>query len=640
MNMAKRTSNPSASAPHASVSGSSTSSSTISRTGTATILRVAGPIVVSKGEFAMHDIVLVGKERLAGEVIRIDGDNATIQVYEETTGLAPGEPVESTGKPLMAELGPGLLGSIFDGIQRPLSGLAAREGASIGRGIHLNALDRRRAWDFIPSVKRGDAVRPGQAIGSVEEFPGFRHYILIPPDVEGTIDTIKKGAFTVEDTIGTLTYDDGHGRKLLVPLRLMHSWPVRRPRPVVRKRLLDTPLITGQRVIDTLFPIAKGGTAVVSGPFGSGKTVLQQQLAKWSDADIIVYIGCGERGNEMTEVITDMPKLKDPRSGRMLSARTVLVANTSNMPVAARESSLFTGAAIAEYFRDMGYDVALMADSTSRWAEALREIGSRIGEMPGEEGFPAHLGSGIAAFYERAGSVVRLGDPDGRPGSLTIIGAVSPPGGDFFEPVTQASLRVAKVFLALDARIAQQRHFPSVSWLEAYSLYEPALRDWHAQHVGKEWSVLVGKVRALLQEEARLLEIARMVGTDTLPQQQQFTLHAARLVREGLLQQQALDERETFCPLERSYRMMQVLVKYYEAGGAAIASGTAITDLLSRRIDHRIFGLRTAQETFESDANAVGQEISSLSGEVPYGKLLDEETSDGASPDREDGGER
>lgn len=586
------------------------------------ITRVFGSVVVARPlAIAMNEIVRVGEQKLLGEVIRIKGDTATIQLYEDSAGLRPGEPVIGTGHPLIVELGPGLLDNVFDGIQRPLSSLLDEQGAFMGCGAVMPPLDRKKRWRFNPVVRDGMQVTGGQRIGYVEEFAGFKHHIMVPHGLKGTIRSLRGGEFTVDevlcDIVGTTPSTTGK-------VRMMQSWPVRTPRPIARKHAPTTPLITGQRVIDALFPVAKGGTAIVSGPFGSGKTVLQHQLAKWSDADIIVYVGCGERGNEMTEVLVEFPRLKDPRSGKPLMQRTALIANTSNMPVAAREASVYTGATIAEYFRDMGYDVALMADSTSRWAEALREISSRLGEMPVEEGYPAYLTTRIAEFYERAGVVTPLGAADntannttsaaaGTVGSLTIIGAVSPPGGDFFEPVTQASLRVVKTFWALDARIAQQRHFPSIHWLSAYSLYRATLRDWYDRNAGPAWNIDVTTIISLLQEESRLLEIVRLVGSDALPDSQRFTLHTTRLIREGFLQQEARDERETYCSLARTQRMLRVLIEYHAAGKQAIAHGASVQDIVLRKVDVAIFSLRHApDDAFDANMAVINADIAAI----------------------------
>ena len=567
----------------------------------AKLYRIAGPVAVATGlDAKMYDVVLVGDEKLLGEVIQIVGERTIIQVYEDTSGLKPGEPVINTGKPLTVDLGPGLLTSIYDGIQRPLPELIKSMGDFIKRGARVPGLDENKKWKFVATAKNG-TITAGSILGHVEEVPGFKHYIMVPPDVNGTLSGLKSGDFTVNETIGTIS-----GYNINVQLKLKQTWPVRLARPVKDKLAPDKPLITGQRIMDTLFPIAKGGTAIISGPFGAGKTVNQQQLAKWSDADIIVYVGCGERGNEMTEVLVEFPELKDPRNGAPLMNRTVLIANTSNMPVAAREASIYTGITIAEYFRDMGYDVAMMADSTSRWAEALREISSRLEEMPGEEGYPAYLASRIAAFYERAAYVTPLGTD--KPSSLSIIGAVSPPGGDFFEPVTQSSLRVAKAFWALDAKIAQKRHFPSINWLEGYTLYNRVLEPWYKEHLAPDWRARVERISSLLQEEAQLLEIVQLVGSDALPESQQLTLQVSRLIREGLLQQSAFDPLESYCPLKKSYHLMRLMVTYHEEGGKALAAGAKFSDITALKLNEQIFKYKFSTD-FEKDAATLEQEI-------------------------------
>lgn len=561
------------------------------------LYRIAGPVAVAKGlDAKMYDVVLVGNEKLLGEVIQIVQEKTIIQVYEDTSGLKPGEPVVNTGKPLTVELGPGLLTSIYDGIQRPLPALIQQMGNFISRGARIPGLDEKKKWKFTATAKNGEKIGPGQILGFVEEVQGFKHYILVPPNKEGTLNGLKSGIFTVNDQIATLTTE----KKEQIKLYLKHEWPVRSPRSVARKLAPNTPLITGQRVVDTLFPIAKGGTAIVSGPFGAGKTVTQQQLAKWSDADIIIYVGCGERGNEMTEVLVEFPELKDPRNGAPLMNRTVLIANTSNMPVAAREASIYTGVTIAEYFRDMGYDVALMADSTSRWAEALREISSRLEEMPGEEGYPAYLASRVAEFYERAALVVPLSATEEKPSSLSIIGAVSPPGGDFFEPVTQSSLRVAKAFWALDAKIAQKRHFPSINWLEGYTLYTKILEPWYNKHMAEDWTKHVEKISTLLQEEAQLLEIVQLVGSDALPENQQLTLLTAKLIREGLLQQSAYDQLESYCPLKKSYMLMRLMVTLHEEGTKALQAGAKFTAIEQLKLHEKIFKFKFST-TYEKE---------------------------------------
>jgi len=543
------------------------------------LYRIAGPVVVAKGiKPRMYDVCRVGNENLMGEVIQLDGEKTIIQVYEDTSGIKPGEPVINTGDPLNVELGPGMLGSIYDGIQRPLPVLLKQMGDFIKRGVDAPGLDSAKKWDFKASVKNGDNITGGQIIGEVEENPGIMHKILVPPNQKGKIVEIHSGIFTVNDAVGTL--DNGF------KLRLKHNWPVRVPRPVNAKLKPDSPLITGQRVFDALFPLAKGGVAAIPGPFGAGKTVSQQQLAKWSDADIIVYVGCGERGNEMTEVLTEFPELTDPRSGKPLMNRTVLIANTSNMPVAAREASIYTGVTIAEYFRDMGYSVALMADSTSRWAEAMREISSRLEEMPGEEGYPAYLSTRLAQFYERAGRVVPLGTK--KEGSVSIIGAVSPPGGDFSEPVTQSTLRVTKVFWALDAKLAQRRHFPSINWLTSYSLYLNTLEQWYSKNVASDWSTLVGDLMSILQEEEKLLEIVQLVGSDALPDRQQVTLIVARLIREVLLQQNAFHEIDTFCELRKTYMIMNSIMHFSKLANSAMDAGMRVQQIYSSKAKDRL----------------------------------------------------
>ncbi|MBI2139610.1 V-type ATP synthase subunit A [Candidatus Woesearchaeota archaeon] len=547
--------------------------------GKGTIFRVAGPVIEAKNiDAKMYDVVIVGKERLMGEVIRIQEELTTIQVYEDTSNIKPGEDVEVTGMPLSVELGPGLLSSIYDGIQRPLPVLRDQMGDFIKRGVQAPGLDHKKKWEFKAAAKKGDEVKGGAVIGTVEEMPGIVHKIMVKPDVHGKIESIKSGSFTVDEAVGEL--EDG------TELKLFHQWPVRIPRPVAKKLMPETPLVTGQRVIDGLFPVAKGGVAAIPGPFGAGKTVSQQQLAKWSDADIIVYIGCGERGNEMTEVLTEFPHLTDPKSGKPLMNRTVLIANTSNMPVAAREASVYTGITIAEYFRDMGYDVALMADSTSRWAEAMREISSRLEEMPGEEGYPAYLSTRLAEFYERAGRVIPLGTD--KAGSVTVIGAVSPPGGDFSEPVTQGTLRVIKTFWALDAKLAQRRHFPSINWLTSYSLYQDTLSGWFNKEIAPDWSDRVRQMKTLLQEEEKLLEIVQLVGSDALPEKQQITLETARLIREFFLQQNAYHEVDTYCDLKKAYRTMGLILQFGQKAQEALGKGADIQRILGIKTKDRI----------------------------------------------------
>jgi len=518
----------------------------------------------------MYDVVKVGKEELMGEVIKIQGENIIIQVYEDTSGIRPGESVANTGLSLAVELGPGLLTSIYDGIQRPLSVLVDKMGDFIQRGVSAPGLDHSRKWEFRPIVREGQAVGPGTIIGEVQET-NIVHRVLVPPNVRGgTVRSIKSGSFTVDEVVCTL--DDG------TALTMMHKWPVRVPRPVLEKMNPTIPLLTGQRILDGLFPIAKGGTAAIPGPFGSGKTVTQQQLAKWSDAEIVVYIGCGERGNEMTEVLTEFPGLEDPKTGKPLMERTVLIANTSNMPVAAREASVYTGITIAEYFRDMGYDVSLMADSTSRWAEAMREISSRLEEMPGEEGYPAYLAARLSEFYERAGRVKAL---SGRMGSVSVIGAVSPPGGDFSEPVTQNTLRIVKVFWALDAKLSQRRHFPAINWLNSYSLYLDSLQEWYDLEVSPEWNSLRSWAMEILQKEAELQEIVQLVGSDALPESEQITIEVARMIREIFLQQNAYDAVDTFCDMKKQFDMMKAIRQYSDLAYAAQNAGVTPQQIIA-----------------------------------------------------------
>ena len=563
------------------------------------LYRIAGPVVVAKGiKPRMYDVCRIGNEKLMGEVIQIEGDKTIIQVYEDTSGIKPGEPVINTGEPLKVELGPGMLGSIYDGIQRPLPVLIKQMGDFIKRGVDAPGLDSAKKWDFKAIVKNGDNVIAGQIIGEVEENPGIIHKIMIPPNQNGKIAEIKSGKFTVNDVIGKL--DNGF------ELRLKHNWPVRVARPVSSKLKPESPLITGQRVFDALFPLAKGGVAAIPGPFGAGKTVSQQQLAKWSDADIIVYVGCGERGNEMTEVLTEFPELIDPRSGKPLMNRTVLIANTSNMPVAAREASIYTGVTIAEYFRDMGYSVALMADSTSRWAEAMRETSSRLEEMPGEEGYPAYLSTRLAQFYERSGRVIPLGTK--KEGSVSIIGAVSPPGGDFSEPVTQSTLRVTKVFWALDAKLAQRRHFPSINWLSSYSLYRNILEPWYAKNVAPDWHSLVAEIMSILQEEEKLLEIVQLVGSDALPDRQQLLLLVARLIREVLLQQNAFHEIDTYCELKKTYLIMKSILQFSRLANTALDSGMRMQQIIATKAKDRLSEVKFVKD-YEKLLNEIANQM-------------------------------
>ncbi|WP_456367176.1 ATP synthase subunit A [Thermococcus sp.] len=550
------------------------------------IIRVTGPLVVADGMEGskMYEVVRVGEMGLIGEIIRLEGDKAVIQVYEETAGIKPGEPVEGTGSSLSVELGPGLLTSMYDGIQRPLEKLRELSGDFIARGLTAPALPRDKKWHFTPKVKVGDRVVGGDILGVVPETSIIEHKILVPPWVEGEIVEIaEEGDYTVEEVIAKVKKPDGS----IEELKMYHRWPVRVKRPYKNKLPPEVPLITGQRTIDTFFSIAKGGTAAIPGPFGSGKTVTQHQLAKWSDAQVVVYIGCGERGNEMTDVLEEFPKLKDPKTGKPLMERTVLIANTSNMPVAAREASIYTGITIAEYFRDQGYDVALMADSTSRWAEALREISGRLEEMPGEEGYPAYLASKIAEFYERAGRVVTLGS-EPRVGSVSVIGAVSPPGGDFSEPVVQNTLRVVKVFWALDADLARRRHFPAINWLRSYSLYIDAVQDWWHKNVDPEWRKMRDTAMALLQKEAELQEIVRIVGPDALPDREKAILIVTRMLREDYLQQDAFDEVDTYCPPKKQVTMMHVILNFYEKTMEAVNRGIPVDEIAKLPVREKI----------------------------------------------------
>ncbi|MDO4960955.1 MAG: V-type ATP synthase subunit A [Eubacteriales bacterium] len=542
------------------------------------IKKVAGPLVIAKGmrDASIRDVCRVSDKNLTGEIIEIHGDEASIQVYEETSGLGPGEPVESTGIPMSVELGPGIISSIYDGIQRPLEKIKEATGSNLlQRGVSVPSLDRDKKWHFVPTAKAGDQVVYGDVIGTVQETEVVLHKIMVPKGADGVIKEITEGDYTVTDDIATVETANGD-----VKVQLMQKWPVRTGRPYKTKLSPDMPLISGQRVIDTLFPIAKGGVAAVPGPFGSGKTVVQHQLAKWADAEIVVYIGCGERGNEMTDVLNEFPELKDPRTGKSLMQRTVLIANTSDMPVAAREASIYTGITIAEYFRDMGYSVALMADSTSRWAEALREMSGRLEEMPGEEGYPAYLGSRLAEFYERAGRVIALGS-EGREGALSVIGAVSPAGGDISEPVTQATLRIVKVFWSLDAGLAYKRHFPAINWLTSYSLYMDSVEPYFNSKVADDWSVLRGRMMGLLQDESELEEIVNLVGMDALSAPDRLKLEAARSIREDYLHQNAFDDVDTYTSPKKQHTMMQLILDYYDAAGKALADGAKVNDLIS-----------------------------------------------------------
>lgn len=548
------------------------------------IKKVAGPLVIAEGmrDANMFDVVRVSNQRLIGEIIEIHGDKASIQVYEETSGLGPGEPVESMGVPMSVELGPGLISSIYDGIQRPLDAIMEKSGNNLDRGVEVPSLKREVKWHFVPTVSVGDAVTGGDIIGTVQETVIVNHKIMVPNGVSGTIKSIKEGDYTIEETVMVITTPDGDQE-----VTMMQRWPVRMGRPYKEKLSPTMPLVTGQRVIDTLFPIAKGGVAAVPGPFGSGKTVVQHQLAKWAEADIVVYIGCGERGNEMTDVLNEFPELKDPKTGYSLMERTVLIANTSDMPVAAREASIYTGITIAEYFRDMGYSVALMADSTSRWAEALREMSGRLEEMPGEEGYPAYLGSRLAQFYERAGRVISLGT-NGREGALSVIGAVSPPGGDISEPVSQATLRIVKVFWSLDSALAYKRHFPAINWLTSYSLYEDNMAVWFNTNVEKDWMSLRARIMHLLSDESELEEIVKLVGMDALSAPDRLKLEAARSIREDFLHQDAFHEVDTYTSLEKQHTMMNLVLAYYDMAVEALGKGASIDGLVKLPVREQI----------------------------------------------------
>ena len=551
---------------------------------TGVIKKVAGPLVIAEGmrDANMFDVVRVSEQRLIGEIIEMHGDEASIQVYEETSGLGPGEPVESMDVPMSVELGPGLIASIYDGIQRPLDDIMKISGNNLKRGVEVPSLKRNLKWEFVPTVKVGDEVETGDVIGTVQETVLVQQKIMVPYGIKGTIKEIKEGTFTVEDIVAVVETEKGEKE-----LTRMQKWPVRRGRPYKKKLPPEMPLVTGQRVIDTFFPIAKGGVAAVPGPFGSGKTVIQHQLAKWAEADIVVYIGCGERGNEMTDVLNEFPELKDPKTGQPLMQRTVLIANTSDMPVAAREASIYTGITIAEYFRDMGYSVALMADSTSRWAEALREMSGRLEEMPGEEGYPAYLGSRLAQFYERAGHVVSLGK-EGREGALSVIGAVSPPGGDTSEPVSQATLRIVKVFWGLDASLAYKRHFPAINWLKSYSLYLDDMEKWFNGQVAEDWMEGRQKMMTLLQEEAELEEIVKMVGMDALSPSDRLKMEAARSIREDFLHQNSFHEVDTYTSLKKQHMMMVLVNEFFDRATDALKEGASLQKLISMPVREQI----------------------------------------------------
>ena len=573
-----------------------------------TITKVAGPLVIAEGmrNADMFDVVRVSDKHLIGEIIEMHGDKASIQVYEETAGLGPGEKVVSTGKPLSVELGPGLIGSIFDGIQRPLAEIMKVSGTNLQRGVEVPSLPRDKKWHFTPEKQVGDEVAAGDTVGTVQETAIVNHKIMVPNRIKGKIVEIAEGDYTVEETVYKIETDKG-----VKEFTLMQSWPVRVGRPYKRKLSPDIPLVTGQRVIDTLFPIAKGGVAAIPGPFGSGKTVTQHQLAKWADADIIVYIGCGERGNEMTDVLNEFPELIDPNTGKSLMERTVLIANTSDMPVAAREASVYTGITIAEYYRDMGYSVALMADSTSRWAEALREMSGRLEEMPGDEGYPAYLGSRLAQFYERAGRVISTGK-EGREGALSVIGAVSPPGGDISEPVSQATLRIVKVFWGLDANLAYQRHFPAINWLTSYSLYADSLGEWYNNNVSADWMKLRARFMEILHDEAELKEIVKLIGMDALSSNDRLKMETARSIREDFLHQLAFHEVDTYTSLKKQLYMMKLILGFNDEAADAVAKGADIEKISALPVREKIGRFKyVAEENTDAEYDKLTTEISS-----------------------------
>lgn len=570
------------------------------------VTRISGPVVHShqmKGS-KMYDVVKVGAEELNGEIIRLDGDLAVVQVYEDTSGLKIGERVVNTETPLSVELGPGLLSSIYDGIQRPLPVLMKKSGSFISRGISIPGLDKEKKWEFVATAKKGDRVSGGDILGTVKEFH-IEHRIMVPPHISGTVREIRSGAFTVEESICIL--DDN------TPITMMQRWPVRRGRPYSTKQDPRLLLVTGQRVFDSIFPVAKGGTAMIPGGFGTGKTVAEQTLAKWSDTQIVVYIGCGERGNEMTDVLSEFPELVDPRTKMPLIQRTILIANTSNMPVAAREASIYTGITMAEYYRDMGYDVALMADSTSRWGEALREVSGRLEEMPGEEGFPAYLATRLAAFYERAGRVVCLGS-DGRVGSITVVGAVSPPGGDFSEPITQNTLRIAGTFWALDTSLAYRRHFPSVNWIKSYSLYLGSIQEWFVKSGLVDWNEMRNRTMYLLQKEIELQEIVQLVGPDALPESEKAILEVTRMIREDFLQQSAYDKIDSFCPLEKQYWMLKVILTFYDRTSEAMGKGISLNKIMKLPLKAEIGRMkeRAEVESIKSIIDEINKSVATL----------------------------
>ncbi len=571
------------------------------------IVKISGPLVVAEGmrDANMFDVVRVSKKRLIGEIIEMHGDRASIQVYEETSGLGTGEAVESAGEPMSAELGPGLIGSIYDGIQRPLDDIRKISGNNLARGVEVTPLKRDRKWKFTPSVKVGDTVQGGDVLGTVPETDIVLHKIMVPNGVKGKVKSIEKGEFTVAETVCVIETENGDRE-----LNMFQKWAVRKGRPYQKKLSPTMPLVTGQRVVDCLFPIAKGGVAAIPGPFGSGKTVTQHQLAKWAEADIIVYIGCGERGNEMTDVLNEFPELIDPKTGKSLMERTVLIANTSDMPVAAREASVYTGITIAEYYRDMGYSVALMADSTSRWAEALREMSGRLEEMPGDEGYPAYLGSRLAQFYERAGRVISTGT-EGREGALSVIGAVSPPGGDISEPVSQATLRIVKVFWGLDANLAYQRHFPAINWLTSYSLYADSLADWYNNNVSADWMNLRSRFMSILNDEAELKEIVKLIGMDALSSGDRLKMETARSIREDFLHQLAFHEVDTYTSLKKQLYMMKLILNFHDEAEEAIAKGADIEQIAELPVREKIGRFKyIAEENTDAEFRRLSVEIS------------------------------
>lgn len=576
------------------------------------IIKVSGPLVVAEGmdEANVYDVVQVSDNRLVGEIIEMRGDRASIQVYEETTGIGPGDPVYTTGEPLSVELGPGLLEAMFDGIQRPLEEFRQLSGDFLTRGTKVDNLNREKKWHFVPTINVGDKVIGGDIIGTVQETPLILHKIMVPIGISGEVTSIKEGEYTIIDDVCVL---DGTQK-----IQMLQKWPVRKGRPFKKKLNPDVPLLTGQRVIDTFFPVAKGGTAAIPGPFGSGKTVVQHQLAKWADTEIVVYVGCGERGNEMTDVLMEFPEIIDPATGESLMKRTVLIANTSNMPVAAREASIYTGITLAEYFRDMGYSVAIMADSTSRWAEALREMSGRLEEMPGDEGYPAYLASRAAAFYERAGKVICNGSDD-REGAITVIGAVSPPGGDISEPVSQATLRIVKVFWGLDHALSYKRHFPAINWLNSYTLYQTKMDHWMAANIDVDFARNRAKAMTLLQEEAQLQEIVRLVGRDSLSYEDQLKLEATKSIREDYLQQNAFHEIDTFCSLQKQNKMLKLILKFYDLGMKALEKGVYLKDIERMPVREKIARSKYIEETHLEQVDEIAQQL-----EADMNKLIEE----------------